>query len=371
MRTFIFLPPLPRASGGLAVLHQIAGHLQQAGLPVWLVPREGVGKNFAPENFQPENSASSNNLTNNPSTNLPVPFWPFEELELTPKDIWLVPEGWPNALAPGLEAKCRNVVYVQNWAYLLSALPEGVRWPQLPVHFLAVSQPVAAFIRLVTGKNAPVLRPGLDLNLFCPSADQGNQLVLQGKKPQRLNIGYMPRKNKAVAEQARQIIEARQSTGCPLRWLPIDGKSASEVAATLKSCHIYMGTGFPEGFGLPPLEAMACGALPVSCAGFGAFDYLRQALPDLPAMAPLPAFAPPNFANSTLPNLSNAFIVPDADPLGLALAVEAAAKWIIEGNENLPQLLANGQTTARACSLNVQARECARLWAAAQQDEIF
>lgn len=363
MRTFIFLPPLPRMSGGLAVLYQIAHHLQQANFPVWLVPREGSGKNFAPELAQSENSPDLNNS--------PVPFWPFEKLELTPKDIWLVPEGWPNALAPGLAAKCRNVVYVQNWAYLLSALPEGVRWQQLPVHFLAVSQPVAAFIQLITGQDAPVLRPGLDLNLFCPAAGQGNQPVLQGNKPERLNVGYMPRKNKVVAEQARQIIEARQNTALPLNWLPIEGKSPTEVAAVLQTCHIYMGTGFPEGFGLPPLEAMACGALPVTCAGFGAFDYLRQALPALPARAHLPVFTPPDFTAPALPNQPNAFIVPDADPLALALAVEAAAECIAAAGGNLPQLLANGQATARACSLNVQAEKCAKLWAAAQKGKLF
>ncbi|MDI7251748.1 MAG: glycosyltransferase family 1 protein, partial [Actinomycetota bacterium] len=40
-----------------------------------------------------------------------------------------------------------------------------------------------------------------------------------------------------------------------------------------------------EGFGLPPLEAMACACLPVGFTGLGGHDYMRQADPDLPGAA--------------------------------------------------------------------------------------
>ena len=48
------------------------------------------------------------------------------------EDIFLVPEGWPNALVLGFRARCRTVVYCQNWAYLFHGLEAGVRWRDLP-----------------------------------------------------------------------------------------------------------------------------------------------------------------------------------------------------------------------------------------------
>jgi hypothetical protein len=48
------------------------------------------------------------------------------------------------------------------------------------------------------------------------------------------------------------------------------------VAETLRACHIFLATGFPEGCPLPPLESMACGCLVAGFAGFGGFDSMRQ-----------------------------------------------------------------------------------------------
>ena len=103
MRTFLFLPPVRRPAGGVAVILRLAEVLHRSGRETALVARERAG-------WIPEESADR----------APVILWP--DLALTPGDLWLVPEGWVNALAPGLEAKARCLVYCQNWAYLFSAL---------------------------------------------------------------------------------------------------------------------------------------------------------------------------------------------------------------------------------------------------------
>ena len=100
---------------------------------------------------------------------MPLLIWRGNELEhtvpdrrppaLRPEDIWLLPEGWPLALLPGLRAGARVVLYVQNWAYLLAELPDGLKLPALPVRYLAVSRPVAWHVRDMTGKTAELLRP--------------------------------------------------------------------------------------------------------------------------------------------------------------------------------------------------------------------
>ncbi|NHZ45534.1 glycosyltransferase family 4 protein, partial [Desulfovibrio sp. XJ01] len=204
MRTFLFVPPLPRMTGGLAVLYRMAAHLHAAGYPVFLVPREG--------------GAPGLDLDNPPA---PVMAWDEAASVVAPHDVWLVPEGWVNALAPGLRAGARCVVYVQNWAYLLSSLPPGVAWPQLDVSFLAVSDPVAWYTREVTGREAPVLRPGIDLELFHPNWTEGadgsdalaggdaGAAIPDGPAHGPVRIAWMPRKNRALAQQVRDLLSAR------------------------------------------------------------------------------------------------------------------------------------------------------------------
>ncbi len=346
MRTFIFIPPLRHLSGGLAVLYQLANQLHDLGRPVWIVPR-GEG---APG-----------------LTACRAQVMPWDDLQLSHADLWIVPEGWGNALTPGLRAKARCVVYVQNWAFLFSSLPEGVAWHDLPVSFLAVSQPVAWFIKTALGQDAPILRPALDLNLFSP-APAARPPAAKG-----LRIAWMPRKNKASALQVQQITAARRALPVPATWVEIQNKTPAEVSQILRSCHLFMATGFPEGLALPPLEAMACGCLTAGFAGLGAWDYMRQALPDgyLP-LCPLPALpweqtdAGGSAPAAETPGAScgNAFVAADNDALGLALGLEAAANIILSDPKTYESLRQRGQTAAAFYSTDNQHSAVAELWRA-------
>ena len=338
MRTFIFIPPLRHLSGGLAVLYQVAEQLHDLGFPVWITPRA-------------EGAAGLENCR--------APVMPWAELEarLTPTDLWLVPEGWSNALAPGLRAKARCLVYVQNWAFLFSSLPDGVAWRDLDASFLAVSDPVAWFVKSALGQDAPVLRPALDLNLF-KAEPEARPPASKG-----LRIAWMPRKNKASALQVQQIIAAREALPVPVTWVEIQNRTPAEVAQILRSCHVFMATGFPEGLALPPLEAMACGCLVAGFAGLGAWDYLRQALPGgyLP-LCPLPELPWQKGGQSGISG--NAFIAADNDALGLALAVEAAARIALRDPETYSVLQQRGQAAAGFYSAENRRRALADLWRA-------
>lgn len=329
MRTFIFIPPLRHLSGGLAVLYQLAGQLCNLGYPVWLTPRgrETPGLETCPA---------------------PVCAW--DDLSLRSEDLWLVPEGWSNALAPGLRAGCRCLVYVQNWAYVFSSLPAGVAWRDLPVSFLAVSEPVAWFLKNALGATAPLVRPALDRSLFRPAAQ--TPPLSQG-----VRIAWMPRKNKACALQIQAIIEARQALGAPAAWIEIAGKSQAQVADILRSCHLFLSTGFPEGLGLPPLEAMACGCLTAGFAGLGGWDYMRQAMPG----GYCPDFPLPSRAGDP-ENRGNAFVAADNDSLGAALALEKGAQLILQAPDRWDEMRRLGLETAAAYSELSQREAIAALW---------
>jgi hypothetical protein len=337
MRTRVFIPPLRAHAGGVAVLLQIAAILHQAGHDVLLAPREGQGP-------FPEPASS-------------VPVHPWEALELTADDLWLVPEGWVNALAPGLRAGARCLVYCQNWAYLFSALPPDVQWGALPVRFLAVSHPVAWFMEQTTGQQAALLRPGMDLQRFHPPEQP------QADVTQPLRVAFMPRKNKALVERVREIVLARRVAGLhalDLEWVEISGLPPHEVAERLRSAHMFLASGFPEGCPLPPLEAMACGCLPVGFAGFGGWDYMRHAMPDLPGAAR--PWWPERPVETQAAWGGNGFWCADADVLAAALALEEAARWWLTRDPRLAQILKNCQDTARAYSTERQSENVLALW---------
>lgn len=326
--TYFFLPPLRKATGGLAVLHQMATHLHDAGVDVALSPRED-------KYWKPEFSKT-----------VPVTGW--QHIKLKPEDIWVVPEGWISGLTPGLQSGAKCLLYVQNWAYFFSGLPEGVTWDQLPVSFAAVSDPVSWYIHEATGQSAPILRPGIDLSRFSPQPTRQTSTI---------RIAYMPRKNKALASQIRALLESRaKRLSTPnVEWVEIHGLSPDEVANRLRSCHIFLVTGYPEGCPLPPLEAMACGCFCVGFAGLGGFDYMRQS-------ADHPGEAKPWFPLRETPWQGNGLWTADADVMATTLALEKAIHAAAGNTPLYTETVQAALDTARHYSIESQRRSVISLW---------
>lgn len=327
-RSLFFVPPLPRRSGGVAVILRLAGLLHRAGFPVALAPREASAE--LPD----------------PDLCPGVPVLPREELG--PGDLWVTPEGWPRALLPGLQAGARCVVYVQNWAYLLGNLPDDAAWKTLPVRFLAVSRPVAWFVEQAVGRRSELLRPGIDPALFHPDPARPADAPVQGP----LRVAWMPRKNKALAARVRELVTAR---GLEAEWVEIADRTQAEVAALLRSAHIFLATGFPEGCLLPPLEALASGCVTVGWSGLGGWDYMRQA-------GDFPDAARPWWPLEDVPWEGNGFYAADADVPGAAFALEHACSLLRAGGPALARLRLAAARTAERYTLKAQAEAAEALW---------
>lgn len=348
MRTFIFLPPLAKQTGGLAQLLQVAGHLIREGFDVALV---------------------THGDWNTPSLSAAAAFdvekLTLDDVVVRRDDIWLAPEGWPNAMAPALD-RCRVVVWCQNWAYLFSGLPEGVHWQNLPVSFLAVSRPVAWYIKEMVGASAHMLWPGIDLKSFhAPPVTP----------PGPPAIAWMPRKNKALAHQIRAAVESRRGkiSGKPIRWVEIDGLAREDVAEVMRTCRLFLATGFPEGCALPPLEAMASGLFVVGFAGVGCWDYMRQAWQrdDYVIETPYMVRKSHGPASGRPRKGGNGFFVADADVPAAVLALCDALELIESGDPSVRTITEAGVATARDYSLDAQARTVTSLWRKAEQGELF
>jgi glycosyltransferase involved in cell wall biosynthesis len=332
MRTVFFSPPLRHISGGLAAIWELAGILSRQGRSVALVAA-GAGRTL------PE-----------PPAHIPRLPWDSEGTFLDPDDIWLVPEGWPNAIAPGIRAGARSLVYVQNWAFMMTALPENVTWKKLaasgsgpgrPMRFLAASGPVRYFLREILGLDGQnvmddVLPPAVHAAFFRERARPGN----------RIRVAFMPRKNKALAEQIRLIALALlDAAGIETEFVSVHRLSREAVADALASCHIFLSTGFPEGFALPPAEAMACGCIPVGFSGLGGFEYMRN-----PEPHPLPGLFEPPFALARNAGGGNGLFVADGDVLGAARALAHAVRLARADDSLWRELVGNGRQTALAYS---------------------
>lgn len=333
MRTVIAIPPMSRMTGGIAVLYQVAARLRECGHEVTLA---GV--------------ADAPGLAAEAARGCAV--LPWEALAAGPEnflrqeDVFVAAEGWPNMLAPALAARSRILVYAQNWAYVFSALPEGVSWRALPVAFLAVSEPVGRFVGEMAGLPlAGCVRPSIDASLFRPAQVEDSRTV---------RVAWMPRKNKALAEQIRQIATAADGAGGRrVEWVAIHRMTPEEVAKTLGECHIFLATGFPEGCPLPPLEAMASGCVVVGFSGFGGWDYMRQGREG--------GFAP-RFAPRPVPWGGNGLFASDGDVMEAALLLNEAVAMVRGATPAYAALRAEGLKTAAAYSVAAQRDEVRAIW---------
>lgn len=88
----------------------------------------------------------------------------------------------------------------------------------------------------------------------------------------RKQICFMPRK---LGGDVSQVVNILRLTGLPKDWslVSIDNKTESEVATIMKESMIFLSFNFREGFGLPPVEAMACGCYVVGYIGQGGKEY--------------------------------------------------------------------------------------------------
>ncbi len=330
----IFLPPLPQLSGGMLVLLQLGNYLASSGHKVNFVIHDGEIHHMGYAEVYDRAKA-------------PIVSW--ANMQLTSEHVWIVPDGWTNAIVMGVRANARCVVYMQNWGFALRSLPDGVLWKNLPVDFLYVSEPVRRCLLEITGKDGPILRPGIDQELFYP-LPKAHDAPMQ----ESIRIAWMPRKNKILGEQIQDAVYQRMTRLYPhirVRFVPIQRVAHDEVGNILRACHIFLITGYPEGCPLPPLEAMACGCVPVGFNGLGGWDYMRQF--ELPE-TPMPYLAKPYFELQERSFDGNGFYVEDAHVLAATLALEQAILLVHGGGEKLVQLQQNMQRTVMAYSLQEQ-----------------
>ena len=153
-------------------------------------------------------------------------------------------------------------------------LPFWMRWIHsliiriafyLPHEQIAVSQWIINKIGL---KRVKLISNGINAHVFNAKGSLGRQYA------KKLKVGVNLRKNPLKCwDETNEVlanlsvmdgIEVRAMGDAPLMDIPyVYPKNDQEIADFYKGCDVFVFLSLAEGFGLPPLEAMACGCVVV------------------------------------------------------------------------------------------------------------
>jgi hypothetical protein len=186
-------------------------------------------------------------------------------------DFVAVPEVYgPNitAMFPGV----RKVIFNQNCYLTFQGFSLDLPEARMPydhvdvVAALVVSQDSQEYLRYVFPKlQVHRLRYSIDPELF------------HANTPKQQQIAFMPRKKSEDVLQVLNILKARRALA-GFALVPIHEKTEAEAAGLLRTARIFLSFGHPEGFGLPPAEAMACGCITIGYHGGGGREFFLRDL---------------------------------------------------------------------------------------------
>lgn len=177
-------------------------------------------------------------------------------------DDWLICNPSFSSRMFGLRLPCRKLCYVQ-----------GVRtYPVLDVffdHYVFVSKWVRWFVERYYGIDGPVIPAFIDTEIF-------HARSVNPPRRRRAVCAVMARKHDPLVLErlARVYAELHGGATLPVEIIPIVPQA--ELARKFRACRVFLGLDVMEGFGLPMLEAMACGCAAVGWDSGGGGEYARS-----------------------------------------------------------------------------------------------
>lgn len=156
-----------------------------------------------------------------------------------------------------------KVLFLQNWIGLIKWLePKDREFNYLDLGYSTVitcSRFCTEYVKEHMNIPVTTITNGIDLNLFTPADEK--------RIPNR--ILAMSRKN---PEDLKSIIKLLKTVSYDIKI--VDGLTQEQLIDEYQSADIFLATGYPEGFSLPPLEAMACGCVVVGFSGGAGSEFM-------------------------------------------------------------------------------------------------
>jgi len=131
-------------------------------------------------------------------------------------------------------------------------------WP-----FDAGSQFIKEYMKDKSSLPCEVVVNGIDLDVFHP----------RGRQKDSCKVIVLNRRNIADAREAITLIP--EAVKKKIEFVILENQyTQAEIAEFFRKADIFLAIGYPEGFALPPLEAMASGCAVVGFTGGGGIEHM-------------------------------------------------------------------------------------------------
>jgi glycosyltransferase involved in cell wall biosynthesis len=192
-------------------------------------------------------------------------------LNVSPEDFLIIPEGFPNIMQQTMQVSCKRVVFAQSWFYVLLAMNPGQKWQHFGIQdVISVSDAITEYLdSSMPGLNIKNFKQGINRELFKTpkkSSDKFPMVAFTGSRGQENKM------------KTHSIIKNFYAFFPHLKWIrfvELSNLDKEQFAERLSSCAFLLYTDDIAGFGTLPLEAMACGTHVVGWTPFGGKEYIN------------------------------------------------------------------------------------------------
>ena len=254
-------PDLKKPIGGIKQLHRVAELISSLGYSCHLIQEDEL---FKPIWFKSTASAVSKDVF-------------FNDISLeSDEDVMTLPETYVPIVATLVDKNIPRIIFNQNASYTFGLEPNKYYKPSAIAalyNFPSIKQ-----VWCVSRQDSRFLRrsfalPPNKVRLITNALDIQPLPQFVRKKRQ---IVYMPRKNSCDSSIVMNLL---MSSELASSWSikPIVDLSHGDVIELMQESLVFFSFGFPEGFGLPVAEAMACGCAVIGYDGLGGRELFHQA----------------------------------------------------------------------------------------------
>jgi glycosyltransferase involved in cell wall biosynthesis len=298
-RVYFYCPPVNFASGGMGTLLRLAKNLKEDGFNVKLVYQPRLDQRASYEESMKESQKQKKQVQVSVFEKFDPTWMDFDldgveiiplgegeitfndqnrtkaiaqSLAVTPEDLLIIPEGFPDVMQKTMQTACKRIVLAQSWFYVLNAMQPGQTWQHFGIQdVISVSDAITEYLgSVMPGLKVKNIKQGINRDLF--------------KVPEKISkkapiVVYSANRGQENKLKTINLIKTFYMFYPHLRWIrfvELADMSREEFADRLSSSAFALYTDDIAGFGTLPLEAMACGTHVVGWASFGGKEYMNE-----------------------------------------------------------------------------------------------
>ena len=247
-RIYFWCPDVNAPTGGMKILYRHVDILNEQGFQAAIVHKQ--------EGFRCSWFENSTEICY------------VSDLRLSHRDFLALPEFLGREIA-NIAKGIRKVIYNQNCYYTFLDHPFNPRDRNTPY----LSPDITAIV-VVSEDSQRYLNHAFPRLTVFRVHNSINPSLFSYEATKRKQICYMPRKHKEDAQQVLNILNLRDALA-GFDVVPIENRTEKQVSDILREALVFLSFGFPEGFSLPPAEAMACGCIVIGYHGWGGKEYFK------------------------------------------------------------------------------------------------